>query len=378
MKQQIPEQSDQRTQIITKLKMKNEFSKFKIKPKYKKVNTEMAKSDSDVHCLNNKWQQKFFRKHYNANCYPQSINKIGQRLNGKTFFQRKLSQKLSSPWPNLANSELNGTKSKQNPTISKTNPLSQIHYKNIEKKILPNDKKNTTLSLTNANTSTESQVNSEEEFSKTHTEISTKEDNWQTSILTSTIASYFTNADITTIATSVTTELLNTNSMIPSTTENVNQQSLINSTLATTDFLTWNSTQATTDMTTFILLEDTTINSTTSATTSEKLNDFEEEFIATENPITTTLKPLVLEENFPCYEPTSRYRDTEDCQCFYECEFNHRLTRNCCSDGLFFNQLEYKPSVNGTELDESELDNPYCDLIENIDCKTIIQVRNRV
>ena len=69
------------------------------------------------------------------------------------------------------------------------------------------------------------------------------------------------------------------------------------------------------------------------------------------------------------------YKDDEDCQCFYECQFNKRLTRNCCPDGLFFNQIDYEPSINGTDMsDESESETAYCDLIENVDCKTIIQV----
>ncbi|OTF75971.1 hypothetical protein BLA29_002340 [Euroglyphus maynei] len=80
-------------------------------------------------------------------------------------------------------------------------------------------------------------------------------------------------------------------------------------------------------------------------------------------------EPLIFEEDAYCYEPTARYKDDEDCQCFYECQFNKRLTRNCCPDGLFFNQMDYEPSVNGTDmLDESsESETAYCDLIENVD-----------
>lgn len=109
---------------------------------------------------------------------------------------------------------------------------------------------------------------------------------------------------------------------------------------------------------------ETTIHPTTST---EDLLPIDEE-----DGETRKRNDLIFEEDSECYEPFSRYKDPEDCQCFYRCELDYRFTRNCCPDESYFNQLQFEPSINGTESATNE--DSYCDIIENVDCKTIIQV----
>ena len=93
-------------------------------------------------------------------------------------------------------------------------------------------------------------------------------------------------------------------------------------------------------------------------------------------PVTNSTNPaVILEENETCYVPTSRFKDDNDCQCFYECQFNLKLTRNCCSNGLVFNQIDYKPGDSESSLEESE-EQAMCDLPENVQCKDRIQVND--
>ncbi|UXI14098.1 hypothetical protein NH340_JMT00041 [Sarcoptes scabiei] len=108
---------------------------------------------------------------------------------------------------------------------------------------------------------------------------------------------------------------------------------------------------------------ETTIHPTTST---EDLLPIDEE-----DGETRKRNDLIFEEDSECYEPFSRYKDPEDCQCFYRCELDYRFTRNCCPDESYFNQLQFEPSINGTESATNE--DSYCDIIENVDCKTIIQ-----
>ncbi|KAI2804976.1 Glyco_18 protein [Blomia tropicalis] len=98
--------------------------------------------------------------------------------------------------------------------------------------------------------------------------------------------------------------------------------------------------------------------------------------IITTSTVDSTTFTLTLEENGRCLELGQRFKDPEDCQCYFECQLNRRITRNCCPEGLLFNQVEARSSSNDYNLDESEGENPVCDLPENVMCKTIIQIKS--
>ena len=108
---------------------------------------------------------------------------------------------------------------------------------------------------------------------------------------------------------------------------------------------------------------------------------------------TTTLAPetttfaQIFEENARCLEPGQRLKDADDCQCYFECQLNRQLTRNCCPEGLLFNQNESKPGSSASnsggdaeadaESEDSEGEQGACDIASNVQCLTTIQVSAR-